>query len=107
MGEIIISDFLDQKLKNMVYEMYVKNYFRFWDSSEEYVNHIYEFIKTIPSQPLKTCKNPIFGKYYARYDNPKSKMKYYITYFTFDDIYYIEDIISPKTPAYTLIMGLD
>ncbi|TAF77714.1 MAG: hypothetical protein EAZ53_01790 [Bacteroidetes bacterium] len=106
MGKIVYSNKLEGKLNNLVDVLYYKNYFGYKESSKEYVYKIREYIKTIPNQPLKTCKNPMFGKYYARYDNPKSKMKYYITYSTFDDIYYIEDIISPKTVAYNQMMGL-
>lgn len=93
MCEVIISKYLDRKLKDMVDIMYEKNYFSLLESSDAYVQRIYDFIQTIPTQlSIKKCKNPKFGKYKVRYTNEPSGMQYFITFNVIDENYYIKDI---------------
>ena len=105
MGKIIYSHKLEYELNELVVILYYKQYFGFKKDAIEYVQHIRDFIDTISTRPIKLCKSPKYGKYYARYDNKKSNMQYFITYDTMDEIYYIEDIISPKTKEYSFIIS--
>ena len=106
MGQIIISNNVDNILNELTQILYNKNYFGFQKSADNYVQLIRDFIETIPNKPLKLCKNPYFGKYYARYDVAKSKMQYFITYEVNKNRYYIVAIILPKTEAYLAIFGV-
>lgn len=90
----------------MIIALHDKKYFGTLKLSENYVYKIYDFITTIPNLSLRKCKIPIYGAYFARYDNPKSNMQYFITYNIVGNVYFIEHIISPKSPAYTAIIGL-
>ncbi|TAF74625.1 MAG: hypothetical protein EAZ53_08235 [Bacteroidetes bacterium] len=106
MGQVIINSSLRIKLDDLVDILYYKHFFGYRDSAEKYVQRIYDFIETIPNQPLKLCKTPKYGKYYARFKNPNSDMSYYITFNLSKERFYIKDIISPKTKAYLAIRGL-
>ncbi|TAF77929.1 MAG: hypothetical protein EAZ53_00925 [Bacteroidetes bacterium] len=105
MGKIIYSTSSKIKLDSLVDILFIRNYFGYKADAEKYVQKIKDFIETIPLLPLKKCLNPKYGKYYARYDNPKSEMKYFITFNKMGDRYLIKDIISPKTKAYKEIIG--
>ncbi len=106
MGQLILSNNIRNRLDDLVEILYYDNYFKFKESAQKYVDKIYDFIETIPNQTIiYECKTPIYGKYYARYKNPKSGFMYYITYDTMDGIYFIENIISPKTKEYLAIKG--
>lgn len=106
MGEIILSENILTKLDDLVDILYNKRYFGYKADSKKYVDKIRDFIETIPNQPLKLCKTPKYGKYYAHYKNKSSGFSYYITFDMNRERYYIEDIISPKTKAYLAIRGL-
>jgi hypothetical protein len=47
MGEIRISNQLDFKLQELIFTLLENNYFGFVESSEEYVNKIYNFFSEI------------------------------------------------------------
>lgn len=106
MGEIVINPSLKIKLNDLVDTLYFKNYFGYCDSAQNYVDKIVDFIYSIPTLPVRKCKNPKYGKYFVRYDNKTNKMSYFITYNKIDSNYYIEDIISPKTKEYKEIISL-
>lgn len=103
-NQVIYSDYVKEKLDMMTFIMFEKGYFHSLESSEKYISRIYDFIDTIYTQPQKTSVSSKYGKYYAKYKNAKSEMHYYITFDTLDGIYYIEDIISPKTKEYLEIV---
>lgn len=104
--EIVLSDSIKTEFKEMILALHNRKYFGTLELAENYVSKILNFILTIPTLNSKVCKTPKYGKFYARYNNPKSKMQYFITYNIIDKVYYIEHIISPKTKEYTSIMGL-
>lgn len=89
MGKIVLSDKIKFKLVELSEILFEKGFFGYKKSADEYVNRIRDFIQTIPNQPLKLCKSTKFGKYYVRYDNPTSNMKYFITFNKFENDYFI------------------
>ena len=103
--EIIISSRLERKLFNLVSILVEKEYFGFLEDAENYVDVIYDFIQKIPEKKHRTCYSSLFGNFFVRFDCPKSRMQYFITFFKKDEKYLIENIISPKTPEYWLIFG--
>ncbi len=106
MERVILSKNIENKLTHLVDTLFEKEYFGYRESAKEYVQRIRDFIQKIPNQTIiYECKTPIYGKYYARYKNQKSGFMYYITYDTMDGIYFIENIISPKTKEYLAIKG--
>ena len=102
---IILSQKAENDLNNLAEVLFYQNYFGFKKDAKAYVQKIRDYIEIIPNGHIKLCSNNKFGKYYVRYDNPKSKMKYYITFIKLDDNYLIKKIISPKTIEYQLMMG--
>lgn len=104
MEKVIISRYLELRLTELVEILYEEEYFGFIEDAENYVDRIYDFIEKIPKKALRRCFNSKYGEYFARYDNPKSSMQYFITYNKSDNRYYIENIISPKTKEYLEII---
>ena len=49
-GVVVVKQSVLDYLDNLVTVLYEKNYFRFVDSAESYVNEIFDFIQTIPTQ---------------------------------------------------------
>lgn len=106
MEKIIVSHSLKNKLNELSDILFYKEYFGFKEDASNYVQRIRDFIETIPTKPLRQCKNPKYGKYFVRYDNKKSKMQFFITFNTNNNRFFIKDIISPKTKEYETIIGL-
>lgn len=67
MVEITISSQLEIKLQELVYILWLNDYFGFLESAESYVNRIYDFISKISSKPKYKCKIQIFGKFYSKF----------------------------------------
>ena len=76
--KVFISPAVVDYLDTLVYQLYKKEYFGFIEDAETYVDKIYDFIETIPFIPHRECFNSKNGKYFVRYNNPKSKMQYFI-----------------------------
>ncbi|MES2795090.1 MAG: hypothetical protein V4683_03935 [Bacteroidota bacterium] len=104
MEKIIISRFLENKLSDLIEILYKDEYFGFIEDAENYVDKIYDFIQSIPYIPHRECFNSKVGKYFVRYDNPKSNMQYFITFNKSGNRFIIENIISPKTTEYSQII---
>lgn len=104
MEKVILTRFVENKLLNLIEILYNEEYFGFIEDAEKYVDNIYNFIETIPHIPHRECFNSKNGKYFVRYNNPKSKMQYFITFNKSDGRYIIENIISPKTKEYLAII---
>ena len=103
--EIIISARLEKRLFNLVSVLIEKEYFGILEDAEKYVDDIYDFIQKIPEKKHRKCFSALYGSYFVRYDCPKSKMQYFITFFKKGKKYLMENIISPKTPEYWIIFG--
>lgn len=104
MEKVIITSYAENKLSELILVLYQKEYFGFIEDAQNYVDNIYNFIETIPKISHKECFKNIHGKYFVRYDNPKSNMQYFITFDKKDNRYLIQDIISPKTKEYLAVI---
>lgn len=100
MEKVIVTRFVENKLCDLIEILYKKEYFGFIEDAETYVDKIYDFIETLPYIPHRECFNSKNGKYFVRYDNPKSKMQYFIKFNKNGERYLVENIISPKTKEY-------
>jgi hypothetical protein len=102
--KVIITQFAENKLSELVEILYKEEYFGFIEDAENFVDKIYDFIENIPNSPQRESLNSEYGKYFAGYDNPKSSMQYFITFDKHGNRYLIENIISPKTREYLEII---
>lgn len=67
MGEIKISPQLELKLQELIYTLWINNYFGFIEASEEYVNKIYSFFSRIDNSPKYKCKDTKYGEYFSKF----------------------------------------
>ncbi len=105
MEKIIIKEVLSDYLNELIYKLYKKDYFGFIEDAESYVNSIYDFIYTIPTQKIKKTKKNRFGKYYCTYRANK-KTSWFIVFDIQDNKYLINYITNTHTSNYpTYIMG--
>jgi hypothetical protein len=106
MEEIIIETRLHNELDELIQKLYDKEYFGFLLSAEDYINKIYDFINTIPTQKRKLTQNKRYGKYYCKYKH-NSKTTWYIVFDLEDDVYLISFITNNHSPNYPIyISGL-
>lgn len=108
MEKIILSKTLKFKLDNLPRVLFEAYYFGFMESAEEYVNKIFDFLNSIPSQPKhKTC-NKKHGEYYARFTVKNKRTIYYLTYDYEGDLYILKNIFtSHELGYYIYIKGLN
>jgi hypothetical protein len=102
--QVIISKVVEDQIFELGCVLYEKNYFGFLENSFEYAEKIKKFIYTIPSLTPRNCKNTKYGKFFVRYDNKTSKMKYFITFDRKGDRFLVRHIIFPKTKEYDTII---
>ncbi len=105
MGQIVLSDKVEDRLGNLAHILYEKEYFATMDFAIAYVRELQDTIYNIPNLIHHKTKNPKVGKYYVRH-KPNKKTTYYITFDFKGDRYYIEDIINNHEKDYKKIMGL-
>ncbi|MEO6639399.1 MAG: hypothetical protein ABIN25_14060 [Ginsengibacter sp.] len=103
MEEVILLPSVNDKLKNLVFVLYKKEYFSFLESAEKYVNNIYDFIYAIPTLQHKPTKNKNYGEYYCRYRHNKNTT-WYITFDHEDDLYLIKNITNNHSKDYSSFM---
>jgi hypothetical protein len=97
--EIVILPFADDKLQDLIDILYVKEYFGFRADAKKYVDGIYNFIYTIPSQKHYRTKRNKYGAFYSRY-KPNKNTTYYITFDTENNFYLVKNIITNHTREY-------
>jgi hypothetical protein len=83
---------------------YDEEYFGFLESSEEYVNKIYDFISTIPKQRSKPTKNNRYGAYYCRY-KANSNTTWYVVFDIDDDCYLVRFITNNHSREYAVYIS--
>ncbi len=76
-----------------------EEYFSYFESSEEYVNKIYNFIYTIPTLRYKQTKNNRHGLYYCSY-KANTNTTWYIVFDKEDDFYLIRFITNNHSQNY-------
>jgi hypothetical protein len=99
MVEITISSQLEIKLQELVYILWLNDYFGFLESAESYVNRIYDFISKISSKPKYKCKNQKFGKFYSKF-KMNSNTTFYIVFDYFGNKYIVNTIFKNHEIGY-------
>lgn len=103
MAEVILSNFVDDKLDNLIDILFQKEYFGFRSDAKIYVDALYTFIYTIPQQKRHICKNPKHGFYYCRYKQ-NHNTTWYITFDTENEIYLVKNIFNNHTLDYPVFI---
>jgi hypothetical protein len=91
MVEITISSQLEIKLQELVYILWLKDYFGFLESAESYVKRIYDFISKISSKSKYKYKNQKFVKFYSKF-KMNSNTTFYIVFDYFGNKYIVKTI---------------
>jgi hypothetical protein len=105
-AKVILLPLLEDKLFDIVFMLYNKEYFGFIESAFNYVDEIVNFIYTIPTLKHKRTKNKKHGAYYCRY-KPNKNTTWYITFDIEDDLYLIKNITNNHSKDYPrFIAGL-
>jgi hypothetical protein len=104
MGKVNIARELEDKLYNLVFTLYNKEYFGFKESSFEYVDKIIAFIYTIPTQKYKPTYNKKFGAYYISY-KANNNTTWYLIFDIQDSRYFINEITNNHSSDYAYIIS--
>ncbi len=99
MEQIILTPFADGKLLDLIDTLYEYEYFGFKADAKTYVDKIYEFIYSIPSQKRMKTKNSKYGVYYCQYKH-NWKTTYYVSFDVENDYYLVRNIINNHSPDY-------
>ena len=99
MEKVIISPFVVNKLESLILVLFENEYFGFMESAMDYVDNIYDFILSIPSQKKKRTKKTKFGNWYCSY-KANSKTTYFITFDYENDVYLIKNITNNHSRDY-------
>jgi hypothetical protein len=78
--EVIIADEVTEYFNNLIYTLFLKEYFSYEKSAEYYVQNIYNFIEfELYKNPFKKTPVPLqkFGSYYVFY-RPNKRTTWYI-----------------------------
>lgn len=106
MEKVVISPFVVNKLDSLILILFEKEYFGFMESAIDYVDNIYDFILTIPSQNKKRTKKIKFGAWYCSY-KANSKTTYFITFDCENDVYLVKNITNNHSRDYpSFIRGI-
>jgi hypothetical protein len=97
--KVIISPLVVDKLESLILVLFEKEYFGFIESAMEYVDNIYDFILTIPSQKKKRAKKSKFGNWYCSYKANKNTT-YFISFDYEGDVYLIKNITNNHSRDY-------
>lgn len=101
MAEVIISAFTRKKIDSLIDVLIDDGYFVEVENAYAYVNAIYQFAETIPTQQHYSTKSPQFGKWYYRYKANRNT-SYYLTFDAIEDVYFVKNIINNHTKEYPI-----
>jgi hypothetical protein len=104
MEKVKILNSVRLEIDDYITLFYDEEYFGFLESSEEYVNKIYDFIYTIPTLRRKQTKNNRYGTYYCSY-KANTNTTWYIVFDIDDDDYLIRFITNNHTREYAVYIG--
>lgn len=93
MAQVIINASTRKKIDGLVDILIDEEYFVEIENAYSYVNAIYQFIESIPSQQQYPTNSPRFGKWYCRY-KPNRHTAYYLTFDVIEDVYFVKKISS-------------
>ncbi len=99
MEKVIISPFVVNKLESLILVLFENEYFGFMESAMDYVDNIYDFILSIPSEKKKRTKKSKFGNWYCSY-KANRKTTYFITFDYERGIYLIKNITNNHSSDY-------
>lgn len=99
MEQVILMPFADNKLMDLVDILYEDEYFGFRADAKKYVDNIYEFIYSIPTQRRKKTKHNKYGAWYCQYKSNR-QTTYYICFDMEDDVYLIKNITNNHSKDY-------
>ena len=105
MVKIIIDINLENKLFDLVFTLYKKEYFGFMESSTDYVARIFEFIRSIPIQKYKHTYNKKFGAYYAIF-KANENTTWYLIFDKLDDKYFVNEITNNHCSDYAYVVSI-
>jgi hypothetical protein len=91
MEKVKILNSVRLEIDNFITLFYDEEYFGFLESSEDYVNRIYDFIYTIPSLRSKKTKNIRYGENYCSY-KANTNTTWYIVFDIEDEEYLVRFI---------------
>lgn len=107
---VIVTKDVKIKLKNLVYELYEKGHFKFINSSEKYVNRIFDAIEKTDKhkspKPNKPKSQKAYGKFSIPYTTQSKSTTYYITFDKIDNDFLIVDFFNKNSSDYAQIKGL-
>ena len=99
MGKIIVLPEVRILLDELVDILYENDYFSFEENAILYLNSIYDFIYTIPTQRKKPTLKNRFGNWYCAF-KINSNTTWYISFNVEDDEYNITHITNNHTADY-------
>jgi hypothetical protein len=102
MEQINLSPFLLKKLDELVKTLFKEEYFGFYESSEDYVNNIIDFIYTIPSIKYRKTSKNIYGNLFCKYKH-NDKTTWYILFDKLDNNYIINNITNNHSVDYPIL----
>ncbi len=102
MAEIRFSPLLLNKLDELIKTLFNEAYFGFFESSEDYVNNLIDFIYSIPSLKYKPTIDNQFGTFYCKYKH-NSKTTWYITFDIEEEFYIMQNIINNHSADYPIL----
>jgi hypothetical protein len=105
MDEVILDKSLENKLYNLVFILYNKQYFSFIENAFDYVDKIIAFINIIPSQKHKTTYNKKFGTFYTSF-KANANTTWYIIFDKKEDKYFINEITNNHCEDYAYVVSL-
>jgi hypothetical protein len=103
MEKIVILPALENKLFDLIFILYDKEYFGFPENALAYVDNIIDFIYSIPTLRYKKTKNSKYGTYYCSY-KPNRSTTWFICFDFEDKTYLIKNITNNHTKEYTQII---
>ncbi len=99
MVQVILSNFVDDKLDSLIDILFEKEYFGFRADAKKYVDALYTFIYTIPRQKHHVCTNSKHGFYYCRFKH-NHNTTWYISFDKVNEIYLVKNIFNNHTSDY-------
>ena len=104
MEKVKILNSVRLEIDDYITLFYDEEYFGFLESSEEYVNKIYDFIYTIPTLRRKQTHNKRYGAYYCSY-KANANTTWYIVFDIDDNDYLVRFITDNHSREYAVYIG--
>ena len=103
MEKVIIEESANLYLNELIKILFGDEYFGFMESSINYVNKIYDFIYSIPTQVKRNTKNSKFGFYYCSF-KINTKTTWYVIFNFHQNTYLVTHILNNHTSDYPYLI---